>query len=75
MVKFYSNSKTILQRVIGDIYNAFDWQSSDEGHDYWKHVVDNLDRYQRLAHKSSECKDEIEELKRRLAELEGRCCP
>lgn len=72
-IKFYSNSKALLAKLHEDLFNAFEWHSSHEGHEYWSDVAKKLAGYMREAERAGECKAEIEALKKRIAELEQRC--
>jgi hypothetical protein len=62
-----------LRKAIDGLGCAFTWSASDEGIDYWQEVMNRLEKYKALAMKEDSCRSEIAELKRRLAELEGRC--
>lgn len=62
-----------LTKAIDAISSAFHWGSSDEGHGYWQSVVEKLEGYRSLARKGDSCRQEIAELKKRIAELELRC--
>jgi hypothetical protein len=62
-----------IQEAIDGLYGAFDWSASDEGGEYWQTVVHKLNGYRDGARRKVECKEEIAELKRRIAELEARC--
>ena len=52
---------------------GFCWSDTPQGGSYWSEVVRNLDGLEDAVKAKSRCKDEIADLKRRLAELESRC--
>ena len=39
--------EVLIERVTADIANAFLWERTSEGADYWKSVVDNLEKIRR----------------------------
>lgn len=49
------------------------WSATPQGHEYWRAVNKNLRENADKVAKSASCKKEIEELKKRIAELEERC--
>jgi hypothetical protein len=62
-----------LEKAVAGLGSAFHWDSSDEGFQYWRDVMEKLERYRDQARKSGSCRKEIEELKKKIAELEQRC--
>ena len=62
-----------LKKAIHGLAAAFPWHRSTEDLNYWKTVSDRLETYLRQAELARGCQEEINELKRRIAELEARC--
>ena len=35
-------TKKEIDKIIALIYKGFTWEDTDQGHDYWKKVIENL---------------------------------
>ena len=63
-----------VQAAIDNISRMFHWDKSEEGFEYWNEVRRKLYAYLEFVDGGKpDCRDEIKELRRRLAEIEAKC--